>query len=178
MKGWRDDEKSMDDHYQQIRDQAAQLKQGVAPKITELNSKIDGLNQRIAETQSEEDPLKAELKQAQADLAAAQSTEANLDDKYYGQLDALPAENISYHISVRPNGRFTWVPDNPFSEGEVQHNYILFSRAIRADGRQYWALHKFSMKKNETSELTIEPGGFESTKAILRPNLSPDEIEQ
>jgi hypothetical protein len=118
------------------------------------------------------------LKQAQTDLAAAQDAEANLDEKYYGQLYSLPAENISYHISVRPNGRFTWVPDNPFGEGEVEHNYVLFSRAIRADGRQYWALHEFSMKKNETSEVTLEPGGFLSTKAILRPNLPPDEIEQ
>lgn len=161
-----------------MREQATALKQGNGPRITDLNAKIDDLNGRIAATETEEDPLKAELKQAQSDLAAAQAAEAGLDEKYYGQLDALPAENISYHIPIRPNGRFTWVPDNPFGEGEVEHHYTLFSRVIRADGRQYWALHEFTMKRNETTEITLEPGGYESTKQILRPNLSPDEIEQ
>ena len=178
MKGWRDFEKSMDDRYQQMREQAAQLKQSSGPRITDINTKIDDLNGRISATQAEEDPLKAELVQAQKDLAQAQSVEASLDEKYYGQLDALPVENVSYRIPVRPDGRFTWVPDHPFGEGEIEHNYIIFSRAIRADGRQYWALHPFSMKKDEITELTLEPGGYESTKQILRPNLSPDEIEQ
>jgi septal ring factor EnvC (AmiA/AmiB activator) len=178
MKQWRDFEKSVDDRSEQIREEAAAAKQEAAPKITDLNAKIDDLNGRIAATQTEEDPLKAELSQAQADLAAAQAADAGLDDKYYGQLNALPGENISYHIPLQADGRFTWVPDNPFGEDEVQHVYRIFSRAIRADGRQYWSLSEFIMKKNETTEITIEPGSFESTKEILRPNLSPDEIEQ
>ena len=178
MKGWRDFEKSMDDSYQQMREQAAQLKQANGPKITDINAKIDDLNGRITATQAEEDPLKAELTQAQKDLGDAQAAESGLDEKYYGQLDALPVENVSYRIPIHPDGRFTWIPDHPFGEGEVQHNYLIFSRAIRADGRQYWALHPFSMKKDETTEITFEPGGYESTKQILRPNLSPDEIEQ
>jgi hypothetical protein len=178
LKGWRDFEKSMDDRYDQMREQAAQLKVANGPKIADLNAKIEDLQQRITGTQAEEAPLKAELTQAQSDLAAAQDAESGLDEKYYGQLDALPAENISYHISVQSNGRFTWVPDNPFGEGEVEHNYIIFARATRADGRQYWSMHTFTMRKNETTELTLEPGSFESTKQILRPNLSPDEIEQ
>ncbi|HEX4139025.1 MAG TPA: hypothetical protein VHY09_01665, partial [Candidatus Methylacidiphilales bacterium] len=178
MKAWRDFEKSMDDHYQQMREQAATVKQANGPHIADVNAKIDDLNGRIQATQQEEDPLKAELTQAQKDLADAQAAEAGLDEKYFGQLDALPAENISYHIPLRPDGRFTWVPDNPFGEGEIEHHYVLFSRAIRADGRQYWSLHEFTMKKNETTEITLEPTGFESTKQILRPNLSPEEIEQ
>jgi predicted nucleic acid-binding Zn-ribbon protein len=178
MKAWRDFEKSMDDRYQQMREQAASLKQANGPKIADLNAKMDDLQGRIQSTEAEEDPLKAELTQAQKDLADAQAAEAGLDDKYYGQLDALPAENISYRIPLQPNGRFTWIPDNPFGDGEVEHHYLAFSRAIRADGRQYWSLHEFTMRKNETTEITFEPGGYESTKQILRPNLSPEEIEQ
>ena len=178
MKAWRDFQKTMDDRYQQMRSQAADLKQANGPHITDVNAKIDDLNGRITATQQEEDPLKAELIQAQKDLADAQAAEAGLDQKYYGQLDALPAENISYHIPLRPDGRFTWIPDNPFSEGEIEHHYTIFSRAIRADGRQYWSLHAITMKKNETTEVTLEPGGYESTKQILRPSLSPDEVEQ
>jgi hypothetical protein len=178
MKQWRDFEKSMDDRYQQMREEAAATKQGIGPKIADLNNRMTDLNGRIAGTQAEEQPLQAELKQAQADLAEAQSAEAGLDDKYYSELNSLPAENISYRIPIRPDGRFTWVPDSPFGEGEVEHNYILFSRATRADGRQYWALHEFAMRKNRTTEIILEPGAFESTKQILRPNLSPDEIEQ
>jgi len=178
MKQWRDFEKSIDDRSEQMREKAAAAKQEAAPKITELNAKIDDLNGRIAGTQTEEEPLKAELTQAQSDLAQAQGAEAGLDDKYYGQLNALPGENISYHIPIRANGRFTWVPDNPFGEGEVEHVYRLFARAIRADGRQYWSMHEFIMQKNETTEITLEPSSFESTKQILRPNLPPDEIEQ
>jgi peptidoglycan hydrolase CwlO-like protein len=178
MKQWRDFEKSLDARKEQLREKAAQLKLEPAPKLADLNAKTEDLNQRIAGTQAEEEPLKAELTQAQGDLAAAQAAEASLDDKYYGQLYALPSENISYHIPVKPNGRFTWVPDNPFGDGEVRHLYWIFARATRADGRQYWALQQFPMEKDKTTEMTIEPGGFISTKAILRPNLSPDEIEQ
>jgi predicted nucleic acid-binding Zn-ribbon protein len=178
MKQWRDFEKSLDDRREQLREKAAQLKLEPAPKLADLNAKIDDLNQRIAGTQTEEEPLKVELNQAQGDLSAAQSAEATLDDKYYGQLYSLPSENISYHIPVRPNGRFTWVPDNPIGEGEVRRLYWVFSRATRADGRQYWALLQVPLEKNKTTEMTIEPGGFESTKRILRPNLTPEEWEQ
>jgi hypothetical protein len=34
------------------------------------------------------------------------------------------------------------------------------------------------MERNKTTEMTLEPGTFESTKHILRPNLTPEEIEQ
>jgi len=178
MKGWRDFQKSMDDRYQQMRSQAADLRQANGPHITDVNAKIDDLNGRITAAQAEEDPLKAELTQAQADLAAAQKRDTTLDDSFYGELYALPAENISYRIPIRPDGRFTWVPDHPFGEGETEHHYILFSRALRGDGRQYWSMHPFTLKKNETTEITLEPGGYESAKQILRPNLTPDEVEQ
>jgi predicted nucleic acid-binding Zn-ribbon protein len=178
MKAWRDFQKSMDDRYQQMRSQAADLKQANGPHIADVNAKIDDLNGRITATQQEEDPLKAELIQAQKDFADAQAAEAGLDQKYYGQLDALPAENISYHIPLRPDGRFTWIPDNPFGEGETRHLYWMFSRVIRADGRQYWALQQIAMEKDKTTLVTIPPGSYESTKQILRPTLSPDEVEQ
>ena len=63
-------------------------------------------------------------------------------------------------------------------EGEKEHHYLIFSRATRPDGRQYWALRLFTISKNQTVELVFEPGAFLSTKAILRPNLSPEEQEQ
>jgi hypothetical protein len=178
MKAWRDFQKSMDDRYQQMRSQAADLKQANGPHIADANAKIDDLNGRIAATETEEEPLKAELAQAQKDLAAAQNTDATLDDRFYGELYSLPAENISYHIPIRPDGRFTWIPDNPFGTGEGRHVYWMFSRAVRADGRQYWALQQIALEKNKTTVVTIPPGSYESAKQILRPNLTPDEVEQ
>jgi len=178
MKQWRDFEKSLDDRKEQLREQAAQIKLAPGPKIADLNSKIDDLQQRSDSTATEEVPLKAELQQAEADLASAQAEEAGLDDKYYKQLDSLPEEAITKHIPLATNGRFTWVDDDVFAEGEKEHHYWIFARATRSDGRQYWALHHLGVDINQTLELYIEPTGFLSTKAILRPNLSPDEQEQ
>jgi hypothetical protein len=178
MKQWRDFLKTLDDRKEQLREKAAQLKLEPAPKITDLNTKMDGLQQRIDGTTAEEVPLKAELQQAQADLATAQTAEAGLDDKYYKQLDALPEEAITKHIPLATNGRFTWVDDDVFAEGEKERRYWVFARATRADGRQYWALHHFGLGINQTLELIVEPTGFISTKAILRPDLSPEEQEQ
>jgi hypothetical protein len=90
----------------------------------------------------------------------------------------LPGEAITKRISLRRNGRFTWVDDDVFAEGEKERHYYIFARATRADGRQYWALHDFSLGLNQTLEVLIEPAGFVSTKAILRPDLSPEEQEQ
>jgi len=145
MKQWRDFLKTLDDRKEQLREKAAQLKLEPAPKIADLNTKIEELQQR-------------------ADGTAA--------------LYSLPVGSVTKHIPLAPNGRFSWVEDDPFVEGEKAHNYWIFARATRADGRQYWALHHFGISKNQTVELIIEPGGFISTKAILRPNLSPDEQEQ
>jgi hypothetical protein len=178
MKQWRDFLKTLDDRKEQLREKAAQLKLAPGPKITDLNTKIDGLQQRIDGAAAEEVPLKAELQQAQADLALVQTEDANLDDKYYKQLDTLPGEAITKHIPLAANGRFSWVDDDVFAEGETEHYYWIFARATRSDGRQYWALHHFSIRQNKSVEMYIEPGGFISTKAILRPNLSPDEQEQ
>jgi hypothetical protein len=178
MKQWRDYQKSLDDRQEQLREKAAQIKLGPAPKIADLNAKIDDLQQRIDSTNAEEVPLKAELQQAQIDLAASQGSVAGLDDKYYKQLDSLPQEAITKHIPLNPNGRFTWVEDDTFAQGETERHYWIFSRATRADGRQYWALHNFKIKPNETVELIIEPTGFVSTKSILRPDLTPDEQAQ
>ena len=178
MKQWRDFLKTLDVRKEQLREKAAQLKLAPAPRITDLNTKIDALGQRIDSTAAEEVPLKAELQQAQADLVQAQAADAGLDDKYYKQLYSLPGEAVTKHIPLATNGRFTWVDDNVFAEGEREHRYWIFVRASRADGRQYWALHHFSIGQNQTLELIIEPTGFISTKAILRPNLSPEEQEQ
>ena len=178
MKAWRDFQKSLDDRKEALREKAAQIKLGPAPRIADLNTKMDDLQQRIDATQAEEVPLKTELQQAQADLVAVQSAEAGLDDKYYQQLDSLPGEAVTKHIPLRSNGRFTWIEDDVFVEGEKAHHYWIFARATRPDGRQYWALHHFEIGKNQTLEMSIEPTGFISTKAILRPNLSPEEQEQ
>jgi predicted nuclease with TOPRIM domain len=178
MKQWRDFQKSMDDRKEQLREKAAQIKLGPAPKIADLNAKMEELQQRIDATEAEEVPLKAELQQAQADLTQAQAADSGLDDKYYKQLYSLPGEAVTKHITLATNGRFTWVEDDVFVEGEKEHHYWMFARATRADGRQYWALQHFGIGKNETRELYLEPSSFISTKAILRPNLSPDEQEQ
>jgi hypothetical protein len=178
MKQWRDFLKTLDDRKEQLREKAAQLKLEPAPKIADLNSKIEDLQARSDATAAEEVPLKAELQQAQVDLAQAQAADGGLDAKYYKQLDSLPAEAVIKHIPLASNGRFTWVDDDPFVEGEKEHHYLLFARATRADGRQYWALHHISIGRNQTLEVYIEPTGFLSTKAILRPNLTPEEQEQ
>ena len=149
------------------------------PKIADLNGKIDDLQHRIDSTVTEEVPIKAELQQAQATLAQAQAAEADLDDKYYKQLDVLPGENIIKHIPLAPHGRFSWVEDNnAFAEGEKEHHYWIFSCATRPDGRQYWVLGRFSISRDHKVCLLIDPDAFVSTKAILRPNLSPEEQAQ
>ncbi len=178
MKQWRDLQKTLDARKAQLREKAAQVKLEPAPRITDLNAKIEDLQQRVDSTTSEEIPLKAELQQAQVSLADAQAADANLDDKYFKQLYSLPGEATTKRIPLKSNGRFTWDDDNNFMEGEKEHRYMIFSRATRSDGRQYWALHHFSIGKDQTVELIFEPGGFLSTKAILRPNLSPEEQEQ
>ncbi len=180
LKAWRDLTKSLDDRKEQLREKAAQIKLAPGPKIADLNNKIEDLQARIDSTLAEEDPLKAELQQAQADLVVAQAADASLDDKYYKELYALPEPSVVNHIRIpiKDNGRFTWIDDSPWVAGETSHHYYIFSRAYRADGRQYWALHDFTIQKNQLVQLIFEPGGFISTKAILRPNLSPDEQEE
>jgi hypothetical protein len=181
MKAWRDFVKSQDDKREQLREQAAQIKLSPASKLTDLNSQIDDLQHRIDNTQAEEDPLKPELQQAQADLADVQTTEEGLDAKYYKQLSGLPSASITKRLPMDPYGRFTWgnlENDSPFAEGEKEHHYWIFARATRADGREYWALGRFSIAKDHTVGLLIEPDNFVSTKAMLRPDLSPDEQEQ
>jgi hypothetical protein len=178
LKGWRDFLLTLDTRKEQLREQAAQIKLAPASRLTDINAKIDELDHRIDVTQTEEEPIKAELQQAQSDLAQAQTSEAGLDDKYYKQLDVLPGENIVKHIPLLSNGRFTWIEDTPFAEGENEHHYWIFSRAVRADGREYWSLVHFTVTKDSTLAIIIDPGSFVSTKAILRPDLSPDEQEQ
>ena len=178
MKAWRDFQKSEDDRKEALREKAAQIKLSPAPKIADLNAKIDDLQQRIDATEAEEAPLKTELQQAQADLVAVQSEEAGLDDKYYQQLDVLPAEAVTKHIPLQTNGRFTWVDDDVFVEGEKSHHYWFFARATRPDGRQYWALIPLDLAQYQIQPIIIDPVVFLSTKAILRPNLSPEEQEQ
>jgi hypothetical protein len=181
MKQWRDFTKSVDDRQKQLREQAAQLQLATTPKVTDLNSRIDELQNRINGTLAEEEPLKAELQQAQLDLSKAQAYEAGLDDKYYKQLYSLPESTITKHLPLAPNGRFSWhhvEKDNPFAEGEKAHRYYLLVRAVRPDGRQYWAFLHLILAMNETLPIQIEPSDFISTKAILRPDLSPEEQQQ
>ncbi len=181
VKQWRDFTQSVDERQKQLREQAAQIQLSPTPKVSELNTQIEELQHRVDSTQAEEDPLKIELQQAQADLAKAQTTEAGLDDVRYKQLYSLPEPNIIRRLPLVANGRFSWrhmEKDFPFAEGEQTHHYWIFSRAARPDGRQYWALHHFDIRKNATLEMIVEPTSFISTKAILRPDLSPDEQQQ
>jgi hypothetical protein len=179
MTQWRTYVKTLDTRKEQLRDKAAQIKSATGPKETDLQSKIDDLQHRADATATEEVPLKAELQQAQGDLAVAQTADTGLDDKYYKQLDALPQEAISKRIPMLPNGRFGFdVEENAFAGGEQQQHYWLFARATRADGRQYWALYHLGIARNQTVELNMEPTAFVSTKAILRPNLSPADSDQ
>jgi hypothetical protein len=181
MKDWRDFTKSMDDKQNSLREQAVQLKMAPAPRIADLKTQIDDLQQRIDGTIAEEEPLKAELEQAQTDLAVVQAKEAGLDEKPYEKLYALPESNITKRLPLQPNGRFSWrelEKENKYAEDEKSHAYWLFTKATRPDGRQYWALHRFTIAKDSTVLLIIEPEGFMSTKAILRPDLSPDEQAQ
>jgi hypothetical protein len=179
MKQWRDFLKTLDDRKEQLREQAAQIKIAPATKITDLNARLTELQSSIDSTQNEEDPIKSELQQAQADLALSQAADAGLDDKYYKQLDAIPEKHITTHIPLLPNGRFSWVEEeSSYAEGEMEHHYWMFARATRPDGRQYWALGRFTVAKDHKLNLLIEPDSFASTKAILRPNLPPEEQAQ
>ena len=179
MKQWRDFEKSLDDRKEKLREKAAEIKVAPAPKIADINDKIDDLQQRIDSTTAEEVPLKAELDQARADLVSAQAADAGLDDKYYKQLYVLPGEAAATHIPLATNGRFSWtVEDKVFGSGVTEHRYWIFACATRTDGRQSWMLGHFNIERSHKMGFMIEPKDFISTKAILRPNLSPDEQAQ
>jgi hypothetical protein len=181
MKQWRDFVKAQDDKREQLREQAAQIKMAPAAKLTDLNNKIEELQHRIESTQAEEDPLKPELQQAQTDLTESQTEEANIDPKYYKELSDLPSGSIIKRLPLESNGRFTWgnlENDSPYAEGEIEKHFWIFARATRPDGREYWALGRFSIAKNHIVGLLIEPDSFVSTKAMLRPDLSPDEQAQ
>jgi hypothetical protein len=181
LKQWRDFTKTLDDRQKALRDEAAKIKLSPAPKVTDVNNQIEDLQHRIDSTISEEDPIKMELQQAETDLVEAQSAEAGLDAKYYQELYALPEQSITKRLPLRPNGRFSWREmerDSAFAEGEQAHNYWIFARAIRPDGRQYWALSRFTITRHSTLLMVIEPDSFISTKAILRPDLPPDEQSQ
>jgi hypothetical protein len=174
----------MDQKQNDLRDQATQLKLAPAPKVADLKTQIDELQQRIDGTLAEEEPLKAELEQAQADLRTVQEKEAALDGPPYQKLDALPEQNIidsSGRLPIRSDGRFSWrelEKQHTYAAGEKSHVFWIFVRAFRQDGRQYWSLHRFNVDKDSTTELMIEPESFVSTRTILRPDLSPDEQAQ
>ena len=180
MKQWRDFVKSLDDRRAKLIQQAADIKTANGPKLADLQAKVDDATQRSDATAAEEVPLKAELQEAQASLIEAQASDAGLDDKYYKLLYALPAEAApsNRRFPLQPNGRFTWVDDDAFAESVKTHSYWIFACATRPDGRQYWAMGQFSVEKNHKICLLIDPESFVSTKAILRPNLPPEEADQ
>jgi predicted nucleic acid-binding Zn-ribbon protein len=184
IKQWRDFTKKLDDEQKALREQAAQIQLAPTAKVTDINGKIEDLQHRIDSTLAEEEPIKAELQQANADLTQVQTSEGGLDDKYYKQLYALPegSGSIIKRLPLASNGRFSWrhiEKDYAFSEDEkFRHHYYLFARAVRPDGRQYWALLWVQVEMNKVETLEIIPDDFISTKAILRPDLSPDEQEK
>jgi hypothetical protein len=180
MKAWRAFTKDVDAQETGLREQAAQIKMSPTSKVADLNSRIDDLQHQIDATITEAEPLKAELQQARSDLAAAQAAEAGLDEKYYRQLYSLPESVVitGGRLPLAPNGRFSWrhiEKDNAFAEDELEHHYWIFARAVRPDGRQFWSLDYLVVPKDHPKLITILPGSFVSTKAVLRPDLSPDE---
>ncbi len=183
MKQWRDFTKSVDDQKEKIREQVAAVKQSPGTKISDLQGQIDDLQHRIDSTLSEETPIKTELQQAEADLTQSQGEMSNLEPYYLGQLYSIPESKIvsGLRLPIKPNGRFSWrniEKDMPFSEGDTSHSFWIFSRAVRGDGRQYWALARITVDKDSTLQVVIEPEAYTSTRAILRPDLSPDERQQ
>lgn len=144
-------------------------------KANASDANVVDLQQRIDSTEAEEPLLKAELQQAQRSLAKAQTADDTLDDKYYAQLNSLPEQSVVSRIPLTAEGSFSWEGNNFFVGDEEEHRIWIFARATRDDGRQYWALHPFSVFRDKTLKLTIEPPGFISTKTILRPDLSPSE---
>lgn len=181
MKQWRDFTKSVDDRQKQLREQFAQIKLSPTSQVSDLNAQIEEMQHRIDATVTEEEPLKVELQQAQADLAKDQAIEAGLDDKRYRQLYAQPDSNIIKRLPLNSKGRFSWrhvEKDQAYAEGEKTHTYFLLTRAVRPDGRQYWAFCHVTLVQNDTLPIEIDPSDFMTTKAILRPELSPDEQQQ
>ena len=181
IKAWRAYTQVYDASKEKLRLQAAQIQLSPSAQVADVNGKIIDLQHRIDSTEAEEEPLKTELQRAQTDLAAAQATEASLDDKYYQQLYALPESSITKRLPLMQNGRFTWPRmenDSAFSQSDRTHSYWIFARAIRQDGRQYWVLDHFSISQNSVVAVLIEPTSFLSTKAILRPDLSPEEQQK
>ena len=178
MKAWHDFTKAMDQKEASLRQQAAQLKLQPSARVTDIKAQVVDLQSRIDATMTEEEPLKAELEQARGDLTAVQGKEAGLDAKPYEMLDGLPEKNVTKRLDLQPNGRFSWrevEKENKYAADEKAHVFWIFARAFRSDGRQYWALNRFSVAKDSTTLVMIEPNSFQSTKAILRPDLSPDE---
>jgi predicted nucleic acid-binding Zn-ribbon protein len=182
MKQWRDFTKSTDDRKEKLREQVAAVKLSPVDTVTELQTQVDDLQHRIDSATSEETPIKTELEQAQSDLAQAESKEDSLDPTFYAQLDSLPESKIVNRLPLSVTGRFSWrnvEKDHPFSEGVTAQSFWLFTRAVRSsDGRQYWALNRITVDQDSTYEVVIEPEAFISTKAILRPDLSPEEQQQ
>jgi hypothetical protein len=181
MKNWHDFTKSMDQRQNELREQATQLKLAPASKVADYKAQIDDLQTRIDGTIAEEEPIKAELEQARADLAVVQAKESALDAKPLEKLDALPEANITKRLPLASDGRFSWrevEKESKYDEDEKTHVYWIFARAYRSDGRQFWALHRFNVDKDRTVEVTIEPGSFFSTKTVLRPDLPPDDQAQ
>ena len=179
IKAWRAFTKSYDDRKEKLRQQAAQIQVAPSSQVTDVNGRIDDLQHRVDSTEAEEEPLKTELQQAQADLVTAQTAEADLDGKYYQELYSL-AQSVAKikTLPVESNGRFTWShleKDSALSGNEKDHNFWIFAIAVRKDGLQYWVLTHFSVQQNSVLPILIEPSSFVSTKAILRPDLPADQ---
>ena len=102
--------------------------------MADLKAQIDDLQQRIDGTIAEEEPLKAELEQAQTDLAVVQAKEAGLDEKpYFEKLDALPESNIyQAPAALRPTAASagaSWKRRTKYAADEKTHVYWIFARA-------------------------------------------------
>ncbi len=146
-----------------------------------MNGKIDDLQHRIESTQAEEDPLKTSCSRPRPTWSRPRAPNRTSTASITSSFPICPQSSITKRLPLQPDGRFSWPhleKDNAFSEGERSHAFWIFARAIRPDGRQYWTLAHFSIKQNSILPMLIAPGSFVSTKAILRPDLSPEEQQQ
>jgi hypothetical protein len=125
-------------------------------------------------------PILHEQEQDQEDINTVETTLVGYEPKYMQELSGVPAQYILKKLLIQPDGRFEWQhedKDQKFAEGEKFHRHWLFFRAIRnSDGREFWSLVQVIVEKNETLQVAVLPGSFQDLRALLRPDLQPNEL--
>jgi TolA-binding protein len=163
-----------------IKDQVSQTLASNSQAVAQINQQIDDLNRKIGETTDDLQPILHEQEQDQEDINNVENTLVSYEPKYMQELSGVPAQYVLKKLPIKPDGRFEWLhedKDQKFAEGEKFHRHWLFFRAIRdSDGREFWSLAQVIVTKNDTLEVAVLPGSFQNLRALLRPDLSPDEL--